>query len=95
MAVNTVCFKYEKDPEVIYKQSFTMIDDFLVESNLSDDMMPVAKRLVHACGMPDVLDFLFYSNRAGDIGRDALRSGAPILCDAEMISYFGNTAQNV
>ena len=86
MAVNTICFKYEKDPDVIYKQSFSMIDDFLSGTNLSDEMVPVAKRLVHACGMPDVVDFLFYSNRAGQIGSDALRSGATILCDAEMIS---------
>ena len=50
------------------------------------DIAPVAQRLVHACGMPDIVDFLFYSNRAGELGREALQGGAAVLCDAEMVS---------
>lgn len=81
-----VHFEYEKDPKAIYRQSFTMIDEVLGEGNLPTDIAPVAQRVVHACGMPDIVDFLFYSNRAGEIGRDALQGGAAVLCDAEMVS---------
>jgi precorrin-8X/cobalt-precorrin-8 methylmutase len=81
-----VRFDYEKDPKAIYRQSFAMIHDALGEGNMPADIAPVAQRLVHACGMPDIVDFLFYSNRAGELGREALQGGAAVLCDAEMVS---------
>ena len=86
MSQAPVFFEYEKDPKVIYQQSFAMIADGLGQVTMPSDIAPVAQRLVHACGMPDIVDFLFYSNRAGEIGRDALLGGAAVLCDAEMVS---------
>ena len=79
-------FEYEKDPKAIYRQSFEMIKDALGEDNIPIDVGPVAQRLIHACGMTDIVNNLFYSNRAGEIGRDALQAGASILCDSEMVS---------
>ena len=86
MSQAPVRFDYEKDPKAIYRQSFAMIHDALGEGNMPADIAPVAQRLVHACGMPDIVDFLFYSNRAGELGREALQGGAAVLCDAEMVS---------
>ena len=86
MSQAPVFFEYEKDPKAIYQQSFAMITDALGQDTMPSDIAPVAQRLVHACGMPDIVDFLFYSNRAGEIGRDALLGGAAVLCDAEMVS---------
>ena len=86
MSQAPVRFDYEKDPKAIYRQSFAMIHDALGEGNMPADIAPVAQRLVHACGMPDIVDFLFYSNRAGELGREALQGGAVVLCDAEMVS---------
>jgi precorrin-8X/cobalt-precorrin-8 methylmutase len=85
VAENSLSFDYIKDPAAIYRQSFALIDGVLSDG-LADDVAPVAARLVHACGMPDIVDSFFYSNRAGEIGRQALQSGAAILCDAEMVS---------
>jgi len=79
-------FDYLKDPKAIYRQSFAMIEQALDGHGQDVDIAPVAARLVHASGMPDIVDYLFYSNRAGEIGHKALLSGAPILCDSEMVA---------
>ncbi len=79
-------FDYLKDPKAIYRQSFALIEEALEDNNTDPDIAPVAARIVHACGMPDVVDSLVYSNRAGEIGAQALQSGAKILCDAEMVA---------
>ena len=81
-----ICFDYQKDPKTIYRESFAMITDVLGEDILPADIFPVARRLVHACGMPDIVDYLSYSNSAGEIGRSALQAGAAILSDSEMVS---------
>lgn len=85
MAETPLRFDYIKDPNAIYRQSFAMIDDVLSEG-LADDVAPVAVRLVHASGMPDIVDDLVFSENAGKNGREALLSGAAILCDAEMVA---------
>ncbi|WP_019362720.1 precorrin-8X methylmutase, partial [Pseudomonas asplenii] len=41
---------------------------------------------IHACGMVDAIDGLQFSPGAGTAGREALAAGAPILCDARMVS---------
>jgi precorrin-8X/cobalt-precorrin-8 methylmutase len=42
--------------------------------------------VIHACGMVDIVDALRFSAGAGTAGRQALASGAPILCDARMVA---------
>ena len=81
-----ICFDYQKDPKTIYRESFAMIKDVLGEDTLPADIYPVARRLVHACGMPDIVDCLSYSNSAGEIGRSAIQAGSAILSDCEMVS---------
>ncbi len=79
-------FEYLKDPKAIYRQSFAMIEQALAGSVLDADVAPLVARVVHACGMPDIIDDLVFSKDAGEIGRAALQSGAAILCDAEMVA---------
>ncbi|MDA3136315.1 precorrin-8X methylmutase [Pseudomonas syringae] len=43
-------------------------------------------RVIHACGMVEVIEDLRFSPGAGAAGRNALAAGAPILCDARMVS---------
>ena len=43
-------------------------------------------RIIHACGMVDVADDIVFSPGFADAARCALRAGAPILCDARMVS---------
>jgi precorrin-8X/cobalt-precorrin-8 methylmutase len=42
-------------------------------------------RLIHACGMPDIVADLAWTPDAVRAGRAALRAGAPILVDATMV----------
>lgn len=78
---------YLRDGDAIYRKSFDIIR---AETNLSElplDLESVAVRLMHACGMTDIVHDLAYSVDAAQVGRTALRAGAPILCDAQMVAY--------
>ena len=78
--------EYNRDAHDIYRQSFAIIR---AESNLERipaDLEALAVRVVHACGMPDVVDDLVFSPGAGEAGSAALRAGAPLLCDSRMVS---------
>lgn len=77
---------YIRDGNAIYQKSFATIR---AEANLAllpEDLETVAVRLIHACGMTDIVDDLAYSVGAAAIGRKALAQGAPILCDAQMVA---------
>ena len=46
---------YLKDPAAIYAQSFATVRSQADLVGVPDNLIDVAIRLVHACGMPDVL----------------------------------------
>ena len=77
---------YIRDGNEIYQKSFATIR---AEANLSilpPDLEVVAVRLIHACGMTDIVKDLAYSEDVVKIGRAALKNGANILCDAQMVA---------
>ena len=77
---------YIRDGNAIYQKSFATIR---AEANLSilpPDLEVVAVRLIHACGMTDIVSDLAYSEDVVKIGRAALKNGAKILCDAQMVA---------
>jgi precorrin-8X/cobalt-precorrin-8 methylmutase len=78
---------YLKDGDEIYRRSFATIRAETDLSTVPDDLQAVAVRMVHACGMVDVVDDLDFSPEVGHVARAALRSGAPILVDAMMVRY--------
>src|SRR5579871_725921 len=75
---------YEKDPAEIYRLSFETIRREARLDGLPDDIVPLALRLIHACGMPDILDDLVFSPDVAGAGRGAIEQGAPVLCDTAM-----------
>ncbi len=85
MSENTV-FDYEKDGAEIYRQSFATIRAEADLAALPADVSRVAVRMIHACGMVDLVRDLAYSTDAVAAARAALRAGAPILCDARMVA---------
>ncbi|MFB9387817.1 precorrin-8X methylmutase [Streptomyces coeruleoprunus] len=85
MSGSTV-FDYEKDGAEIYRQSFATIRAEADLAGLPADVSQVAVRMIHACGMVDLVRDLAYSPRVVSRARAALRSGAPILCDAQMVA---------
>ncbi|WP_245451541.1 precorrin-8X methylmutase [Georhizobium profundi] len=78
---------YVRDPDEIYRRSFVTIEAEADFSKLSSDLHAIAVRLIHACGMVDLVDCIAASNDAATSGRAALRAGAPILCDVEMVRH--------
>jgi precorrin-8X/cobalt-precorrin-8 methylmutase len=76
---------YLKDPAEIYARSFATVRAEAAIDGLDEGMAGLAVRLVHACGMPDIVADLTCSERAADAGREALRAGAPVICDCEMV----------
>lgn len=76
---------YERVPAEIYKQSFATVR---AEANLDrfdTGMQALAIRLIHACGMVEIADRIAYSQGAYLAGHRALKAGAPVLCDCEMV----------
>ncbi len=75
---------YQKDPEVIYQQSFASVRREASLSRFPGSLRAVVERIVHACGMTDIADDIDYSDGFAESARGALNSGAPILCDSAM-----------
>ena len=79
-------YSYEKNGAAIYEKSFSIIRS---ESNLkrfAPEEEIVAVRMIHAAGMIDLARFIEFSECFTQSARAALESGAPILCDARMVS---------
>ena len=77
---------YLRDGAEIYRHSFATIREEADLAILPDDVAGVAVRMIHSCGMVDLVDDLRYSLDVVEAGRAALHAGAPILCDAKMIA---------
>ncbi|WP_426142946.1 precorrin-8X methylmutase [Pseudomonas sp. DWP3-1-2] len=77
---------YIRDGQEIYRNSFAIIRAEARLDTIPADLEKLAVRVIHACGMVEVIEDLRFSPGAGKAGRDALLAGAPILCDARMVS---------
>lgn len=77
---------YIRDGQEIYRRSFATIRAEADLSAIPADMEKLAVRVIHACGMVDIVSDLAFSPGAGAAGRAALHAGAPILCDARMVA---------
>lgn len=80
-------YDYIRDGAAIYRQSFATIRAEADLSGLPPDLAPVAVRIIHACGLVEVVQDLMFSPDVGSAARAALRAGAPILCDSEMVAH--------
>ncbi|MFI9271171.1 precorrin-8X methylmutase [Kitasatospora sp. NPDC052896] len=78
--------EYEKDGAAIYRESFATIRAEADLAGLPADVSQVAVRMIHACGMTDLVADLLYSPGVVAAARSALRAGAPILCDVSMVA---------
>ncbi len=76
---------YLKDPAEIYRRSFEIVRAETDFGDLPSDIVPIAARLVHACGMPDIVGDLRYSAGFSRATRRALNDGRPLLVDCAMV----------
>lgn len=77
---------YIRDGDEIYRRSFAIIRSEANLKSLSADLVSVAVRLIHTCGMTDIITDLAASDNAVAAGRAALIAGKPILCDSQMVA---------
>jgi precorrin-8X/cobalt-precorrin-8 methylmutase len=77
---------YTKDAGAIYRESFSIIRAEADLSAFPPDLARVVVRMIHACGMTDLPQYVGASSGATEIGVQALRDGATILCDANMVA---------
>lgn len=78
---------YIREPDAIYRQSFAEIGQVDQIKALPEAIQPVATRIVHACGMPDVLDDLRFGNSVVETVAKAFDDGADIYCDVESLRH--------
>ncbi len=79
-------YEYETDGAAIYKQSFATIRSEADLARFDPDEEQVAVRMIHAAGMVGLEEFIHFSPGFVGTARTALENGAPILCDARMVS---------
>lgn len=78
---------YLRDPAEIYAKSFATIRAEADFSHLPADAEPVAVRIVHACGMPEIAGDLRIADDFVAAAKAAIAAGRPILVDAEMVRH--------
>ena len=76
---------YLRDPAGITRRSFAIIRRETDVSALPAGLADVAYRMVHACGMTDLVADLAFSQDVAEKARAALAAGAPILADCRMV----------
>lgn len=77
--------EYVRDPAEIYRQSFATIESEAKLDEVPEDIRPLATRLIHACGMTDIVADLRFSSDAMTKGREALVGGARVLTDVDSV----------
>lgn len=75
---------YLKDPAAIYERSFAIVRDEADLSGLPPALEPVAVRLMHACGMTDLVADLRFDDGVVASSSAALSAGCAIFADCEM-----------
>jgi len=77
---------YETDGAAIYLQSFATIRAEADLARFTAEEEVVVVRMIHAAGMVGLERFVRFTPGMAVAARAALEAGAPILCDARMVS---------
>lgn len=77
---------FETDGAAIYRQSFSIIRAEATLEGFSLTEEQVVVRMIHAAGMVGLEENVIFTPGMAETARAALQAGAPILCDARMVS---------
>ena len=77
---------YIRDGAEIYRRSFATIRAEADLDRFDADTAPIVVRMIHACGLVELAGDVQHSPGVVAAARAALRTGAPILCDAQMVT---------
>jgi precorrin-8X/cobalt-precorrin-8 methylmutase len=78
---------YLRDGSAIYERSFAIIRAEADLSRFTPEEADVAIRMIHACGLVEVAGSIVFGGKLAAAARMALKQGAPILCDSEMVAH--------
>ncbi len=78
---------YLRDPSAIYARSFEMIRAEADFQQIPENARHIATRVIHACGMVEIVDDLIITEDFTPAAMTAMRMGAPIFVDAEMVRH--------
>jgi precorrin-8X/cobalt-precorrin-8 methylmutase len=78
---------YLRDGAAIYERSFAIIRAEADLSRFSPEDAEIVMRMIHACGLVEAAKNIVFGHGLVAAARAALASGAPILCDAEMVAH--------
>lgn len=79
-------YEYEKDGAAIYAESFATIRREADLDRFAPDAEQVVVRMIHAAGLVGLERDIAVSDGMVGAARAALEAGAPIFCDAYMVS---------
>ena len=77
---------YERDPAAIYAASFATVRREASLDRFPADMAELVVRVIHACGMVEIADRIDHSPDLAAAAIAALRRGAPVYADCEMVA---------
>ncbi|MEP3277764.1 MAG: precorrin-8X methylmutase [Stappiaceae bacterium] len=78
--------RYERDPASIYRQSFDIVRREAELDRFPTDLQPVIVRLIHACGMVDIVEDIAFAPDVVAKAGSALQTGAAVFTDVEMVA---------
>jgi precorrin-8X/cobalt-precorrin-8 methylmutase len=78
---------YLRDGAAIYERSFAIIRAEADLARFSAEEADIAIRMIHACGQVSAAQLIDFAPGLAAAARGALKAGAPILCDAEMVAH--------
>jgi len=78
---------YLRDGAAIYERSFAIIRAEADLSGLSAEEASIAVRMIHACGLVNLVAHMEFADGVVAAARRALAAGAAILCDSEMVAH--------
>jgi precorrin-8X/cobalt-precorrin-8 methylmutase len=78
---------YLRNGAAIYERSFAIIRAEADLSRFTPEEAEVAVRMIHAAGQVEVAGLIEFAPEFVSAARKALRGGAPILCDSEMVTH--------
>ncbi len=78
---------YLRDGTAIYERSFAIIRAEADLARFSPEEADVAVRMIHACGQVEMARHIVFGGELVAAARVALKAGAPIFCDSEMVAH--------
>ena len=78
---------YLREGDAIYERSFAIIRAEADLSAFTADEAEIVVRMIHACGLVEAARHIAFGGDLVGAARRALATGAPILCDAEMVAH--------